>query len=83
MIAEHGSPLKGFSEEVEGYMLNDREDIACVFLDRQTNLCTIYETRPLVCRLFDCAGDGREQLIELGVLNREEPPVHEHKGPES
>jgi hypothetical protein len=30
-----------------------------------------YETRPLICRLFDCDGEGKEQLIELGVLERE------------
>jgi Fe-S-cluster containining protein len=33
-----------------------------------TSLCTIYETRPLVCRLFDCDGDDRQQLVELGIL---------------
>jgi Fe-S-cluster containining protein len=40
----------------------------CVFLDPKTDLCGIYKTRPLVCRLFDCEGEGREQLIELGIL---------------
>jgi Fe-S-cluster containining protein len=70
-IAERGSPLKGFSNELIGYLLNGREDMACVFLDQGTNCCTIYETRPLVCRLFDCEGEGREQLIELGIMERE------------
>ncbi len=41
--------------EVIGYTLNDRENgIACRFYDRHANACTIYETRPLVCRLFNC-----------------------------
>jgi Fe-S-cluster containining protein len=77
-IKELGSPVYAPAEltesgrkELEGYLLNSREDLACVFLDRQSNLCSIYETRPLACRLFDCDGAGREQLIELGILSRE------------
>ena len=57
--------------ELEGYLLNSRDDMACVFLDRQTNLCTIYETRPLACRVFDCDGEGRVQMIELGIIERD------------
>jgi len=48
--------IKGFTDELEGYLLNG-PDGPCVFLDRNTMLCTIYETRPLVCRLFDCPVD--------------------------
>ena len=29
----------------------DRGDGICRYFDDQTNLCTIYETRPLVCRV--------------------------------
>jgi Fe-S-cluster containining protein len=75
-IKEKGSPIITPAEltesgqpELEGYLLNGK-DLACVFLDQKTNLCTIYETRPLTCRLFDCDGAGREQLIELGILDR-------------
>jgi Fe-S-cluster containining protein len=76
-IRERGSPLLASPDEnghreVVGYVLNSRDDIACVFLDRDTNLCTIHETRPLLCRLFDCDGEGREQLIELGIIERDE-----------
>jgi Fe-S-cluster containining protein len=75
-IAERGSPIYSGPEftasgqrELEGYLLNTAEaGNACAFLDQVTNLCTIYETRPLVCRLFDCDRAGREQLIELGML---------------
>ena len=72
-----GSPLLASPDEnghrpLVGYILNSRDDMACVFLDRATNLCTIYETRPLLCWLFDCDGEGREQLIELGIIQREE-----------
>jgi hypothetical protein len=31
----------------------DRGDGVCRHFDEQTNLCTIYETRPLVCRVED------------------------------
>ena len=57
--------------ELDGYLLNREESgFGCIFLDSGTNLCKIYDTRPLVCRLFNCAGEGREQLVELGILPR-------------
>jgi Fe-S-cluster containining protein len=79
-IAELGSPLyaspaetSSGRRELNGYLLNTAEaGFACVFLDQTTNLCTIYDTRPLVCRIFDCDGEGRDHLIELGWL----PPNH-------
>jgi Fe-S-cluster containining protein len=77
-IKERGSPLYTPPEltasgqrELEGYLLNG-PDVACVFLDQATNACTIYASRPLTCRLFDCDGDGREQLLTLGLLPRAE-----------
>ena len=78
-IKEFGSPTytdprltRSGEREIEGYLLNSpANDYACAFLDRSTNLCTIYETRPLVCRLFDCDGKNREDLIELGILTRD------------
>lgn len=40
---------------VGSYLLNSSENEgACVFFNRQTRLCTIHGTRPLVCRLFNC-----------------------------
>jgi Fe-S-cluster containining protein len=74
-IAERGSPLytpaeltRSGKKELEGYLLNRTSgpDHACVFLDAATLLCTIHETRPLVCRLFNC--DDRARLIDLGIL---------------
>src|SRR5947209_4680247 len=57
-IKELGSPIytpaaltQSGQRELEGFMINGK-DLACVFLDRTTDLCTIYETRPLICRLF-------------------------------
>ena len=77
-IAELGSPTclpgkltRSGKEELIGYMLNSpKNDMACIFLDQKTNACTIYETRPLGCRVFDCDGQGKDQLIELGILDR-------------
>lgn len=60
-----------YQKELAGYLLNAK-DGPCAFLDRQTNLCTIYDSRPLICRLFDCEGEDRERLIELGILDRKQ-----------
>jgi Fe-S-cluster containining protein len=74
-IKEQGSPIYLPAEltasgepELEGYLLNSAGNgNACAFLDQTSNLCSIYETRPWACRVFDCDGEGREQLIELGI----------------
>src|SRR4051794_32178708 len=44
------SPLKDIDGQLEGYLLNAK-DGPCTFLDRATNHCSIYPTRPLMCRL--------------------------------
>lgn len=31
----------------------DRGDSTCLYFDEESNLCTIYENRPLVCRVED------------------------------
>jgi len=74
-IKTRGSPVfaqaeftKSGKKELEGYLLNAKDnDNACAFLEQTTNLCSIYETRPWACRVFDCDGEGREQLIQLGI----------------
>jgi len=69
-----GPPDEKGERPLEGYLLNriTEKSHACVFLDDATNLCKIYSNRPLICRLFDCDGEGREQLIELGIIERKE-----------
>jgi Fe-S-cluster containining protein len=75
-VAEKGSPIYLPAEltgtgtrELIGYLLNATENGgACAFLDRASNLCGIYQTRPLMCRQYDCS--KRDELIELGVLPR-------------
>ena len=32
----------------------DRGDGTCIHLDEATNLCRIYDSRPLLCRVDDC-----------------------------
>jgi Fe-S-cluster containining protein len=54
-------------KELIGYLLNRPDNgYACGFLDRSTNLCGIYETRPWVCRVFDCDRDGQE-LVQIDL----------------
>ena len=56
------------ASELSGYLLNAK-DGPCVFLDRETNLCTVHPTRPLVCRLFDCDRYQEERLVQLEMLH--------------
>ena len=56
LIAEKGKPVHvdiDGNRELIGWTLNGN-GAAGVFLDEKTKLCTIYDTRPLCCRLFDC-----------------------------
>jgi Fe-S-cluster containining protein len=66
-IKEQCEEIRNFPGDEPGYLLNGA-DGPCVFLDQATSLCTIYDTRPLMCRLFSCDGDDRNKLIELGIL---------------
>ena len=46
------------------------EDGLCVHLDRDTERCTIWETRPRICREYSCNGDPMlEAAINHGVKN--------------
>jgi hypothetical protein len=75
-IKERGSPIYGpvgtgqvGPPQLEGYVLNSAaNEHACTFLNLGTNLCTIYDTRPLICRLFACDGAERDVLVQLGIL---------------
>jgi Fe-S-cluster containining protein len=74
-IYESPEFTKSGQKEVIGYLLNDfkADGYACRFLNESTNLCSIYDTRPWVCRVFDCDGEGKEQLIQLGYRPKEGP----------
>lgn len=55
-IAQLCRPLKDPFVEgaIVGYLLNKPGSLCCTFFDQTSRQCTIYETRPLVCRCFDC-----------------------------
>lgn len=66
-IVAECKPLRDIGPEVTGYFLNDRDnDMACHFYDRERRLCTIYETRPLMCRVFNCDDERRSgDLVDV------------------
>ena len=57
--------------ESGGWEMKQREDGSCIALDRETNLCTIYERRPTACREFTQADNqlcldrvyARQQIV--------------------
>lgn len=67
-IASACQPLHDGSPEIIAYRLNDaRNEWACHFFDRETRRCTIYDTRPLLCRVVNCdearAGDEQREIL--------------------
>jgi hypothetical protein len=85
-IRERGSPIYTAAEmtvsgrkELEGYLLNSQDNsYACAFLDQTTNLCQIYGSRPLICRLFDCDDSDVQQadsILAAASLPRDEGTV--------
>jgi len=59
--------------EIIGYVLTrgGAPGGPCLFLERDVEgrgVCTIYETRPDVCRRFDCHGAGGRRLVALGYV---------------
>jgi Fe-S-cluster containining protein len=78
-IAAEGSPVLDWdscgetSGEVIGYILNrratpDDPEPRCVFL-RDGNRCDIYDTRPTLCRAYDCRDfdDSTEVTYEIEI----------------
>ncbi|WP_063260073.1 YkgJ family cysteine cluster protein [Bacillus cereus] len=69
----------------EQLKLQKRKPMTCILLDTKTNKCTVYESRPLVCKMFghykglqctyhpeevlESDGKGRKRVVENG------PPV--------
>jgi Fe-S-cluster containining protein len=60
-------PIRDVTDETTWYLVN-RPGGPCVSIDQQANLRGIYEPRPLMCRLFGCQGEFRDELVELGIL---------------
>lgn len=77
-IKERGRPIRDTDAElyegryaIGGYLLNSKDNGgACAFFDRTARLCTIHETRPLVCRVFNC--DDEQNLRDHLLLD--DPP---------
>ena len=71
-IATECQPFRDIGPEVAGYRLNDpKKGNACHFLDLETNLCSIYATRPLMCRVFNCDVDWPEIQKAIGMATDE------------
>jgi uncharacterized protein len=65
--------LRTGTKELIGYLLNGKHG-HCVFFDPNTRKCGIYETRPLVCRVFDCDKDMAQidqEFINITNANRD------------
>jgi Fe-S-cluster containining protein len=44
--------IKNYRESTQLFMLSDRPNGDCLFLNVKTRLCTVYSKRPDVCRQF-------------------------------
>lgn len=44
--------IKSYREGTEFFMLTQKANDDCYFLDNKTRLCTVYDTRPETCRDF-------------------------------
>src|SRR5262249_51776121 len=68
-IRERGSRIRddeGLPEELADWLLNGPKG-PCVFFHRDAEgrgICEIYDTRPLVCRLYDCDQSSFAQSLE-------------------
>lgn len=56
----------GADQKAHGFV-EKSADGYCVNLDRDSHLCRIWETRPRVCRGYDCNGDF---LLQVAVRNK-------------
>ena len=57
LITETGVPDRFIeTDQWGGQTMHRLDDGWCAALDRNTMLCTIYETRPLICREFEMGG---------------------------
>ena len=55
--------------------MEQRGDGACVALDPVTKLCTIYETRPTVCREFDRGSELCVKVLERAARRAAARPL--------
>lgn len=48
--------IVSYRQGTEFFMLSQKANNDCLFLDSKTRLCTVYEKRPETCRLFPSIG---------------------------
>lgn len=48
--------VKDYRSATGLFMLTQRSNDDCIFLDEKSRLCTVYDRRPEVCRLFPKIG---------------------------
>jgi Fe-S-cluster containining protein len=53
---EKAGYLRSFREGTGLFMLAQQDQTACVFLNLETRLCSVYDKRPDVCRKFPSIG---------------------------
>jgi len=81
-IKERGDPiytpaaLTGIGkDDLSGYLLNSPDNGRACTLLRPGHEPLHHPRHPaLVCRLFNCDGDDREELVELGILPPRDAP---------
>ena len=62
---------------VKGKQYVVTDDILCVFLNRKTKRCAIYEDRPEVCRLFGVSKDKKLQCPYFKPSGNRRSPASE------
>ncbi|MNJ99836.1 Flagellin N-methylase [compost metagenome] len=48
--------ITSYRQGTEFFMLSQKSNNDCLYLDTKTRLCTVYEKRPETCRLFPKIG---------------------------
>jgi len=64
-IVKHGYPREYFIDYKDGIPRLKNVNGHCVFLDSETNMCKIYEYRPLGCRLYPLIYDVDRRMITV------------------
>ena len=60
---------EGFEYEKDfPYEIKKGEDGFCIYFDRRSLQCVIWESRPITCRQYSC--DGDERIWEGGVFGK-------------
>jgi Fe-S-cluster containining protein len=69
LAKKHEKMAQAKAEEIMAWGENDvvplTEDAFCIFLDRNTRKCVIYDERPDVCRRYGLAEDLQCQYIDV------------------